>query len=340
MSMTATAPAGGLENREMNGPEKVAALLLGMGKPLASRLLKHFDAVELKLITRAAAALGAVPLNTLEQLVEELASQFANGLDLLGSAAEVEHLLGSVLPPDQVADIMSDALGSSNSSTWVRLSDLPEKVLAEYIGKEHPQTAALILSRLTPAAAARTLAQTPSAGRTDLTRRMLTLRPVSEPTIRILETKLRDDLLLNPARDQGGVVHTRIADILNRMETDQMEEVLTSLEATRPEDATALRGKLFSFADVVNLTPKARSVLFDKVPTDLVVLSLKGTDPEFRDLVLSAIGARARRLIENELKNEGGTAKEVNGARRSIANMVLEMASRGELEIHADGDAE
>ena len=80
-------------------------------------------------------------------------------------------------------------------------------------------------------------------------------------------------------------------------------------------------------------------MLFDKVPTDLVVLSLKGTDPEFRDLVLSAIGARARRLIENELKNEGGTAKEVNGARRSIANMVLEMASRGELEIHADADA-
>ncbi len=333
MSMSATFPAS-VDLRVMNGAEKVAALLLGMGKPLASRLLKHFDAVELKLITRAAAALGAIPIDTLETLVEELASQFSNGIDLLGSAAEVEHLLGSVLPPDQVADIMSDALGSSNSSTWVRLSEVPEATLADYVAGEHAQTAALILSRLTPAAAARTLALLPAAQSADLTRRMLTLRHVSEPTIRILETKLRDDLLINAKGDAGGSVHTRMADILNRMETDQMEHVLNTLAETRPDDAAALRAKLFVFADVVKLSAKGRSVLFDKVPTETVVLALQGTEAEFRDTVLSAIGARARRLIENELKNASASAKEVGAARRSIATTVLEMAGRGEIEIN------
>ena len=44
--------------RSLSGSEKVAALLLVMGKPLASRLLGHFDAGELKVITRSAAALG------------------------------------------------------------------------------------------------------------------------------------------------------------------------------------------------------------------------------------------------------------------------------------------
>ena len=337
--MSLTAAVLEPEHRVMNGAEKVAALLLGMGKPLASRLLKHFDAVELKLITRAAAALGAVPQYTLETLVEELAGQFSNGLDLLGSAAEVETLLGGVLPPDQVADIMSDALGNSNSSTWVRLSDLPEKDLSAYLGREHPQTAALILSRLTPAAAARVMAVQAAESRTELTRRMLSLRPVSEATVRLLETKLRDDLLLNPAPSDGGSAHSRMADILNRMETDQMEQVLGALAETRPEDAAALRAKLFSFADVVKLSTKARAVLFDKVPTDQVVLALKGTDDAFRDLVLASIGARARRLIENELKNDVGTTKEVSGARRAISTMVLEMASRGEIEIGGDAEA-
>lgn len=333
MSMTASS-ATAVDHRVMNGPEKVAALLLGMGRPLASRLLKHFDPIELKLITRAAAALGSVPMNLLEQLVEELAAQFSSPLDLLGSAADVEDLLGGVLPPEQVADIMSDALGSSNSSTWVRLSDLPDKTLTEYITAEHPQTAALILSRLTPAAAARTMAMMPTEMRAELTRRMLTLRAVSEATVRIIETKLRDDLLINGLRDQAGSTHAKLADILNRMETDQMEAVLTSLEQSRPEDAKALRAKLFSFADVVKLSAKARAVLFDKVATDMVVLALKGTDAEFRDVVLSAIGARARRLIENELKNDdGGSAKEVGVARRAIAAMVLDLASRGEIDI-------
>ncbi len=114
-----------------------------------------------------------------------------------------------------------------------------------------------------------------------------------------------------------------------------MEAVLSSLAEVRPVDAAALRAKLFSFNDIVKLSPKARSVLFDKVPTDVVVLALKGTAADFRDTVLSAIGARARRLIENELSNGAGSAKEVNDARRTIATMVLEMAARGEIELGA-----
>ena len=55
-----TAIAAFNDHRTLSGPEKVAALLLAMGKPLASRLLKHFDPAELKIITRSAAALGAV----------------------------------------------------------------------------------------------------------------------------------------------------------------------------------------------------------------------------------------------------------------------------------------
>ena len=331
-----TAIAAYSENRTLTGPEKVAALLLAMGKPLASRLLKHFDPGELKTITRSAAALGAVPITALEGLVEELAQQFSRGVDLRGTAAEVEHLLGGVLPPEQVAEIMSDVLGSSNSSTWVRLSGLPEADLAAYVGKEHPQTAALILARLTPEAAAKTLAILPRDTRNALTRRMLALRPVSEATIKILETKLRDDLLNGSPRDIGGNTQGRVADILNRMEPEQAEDVLSSIAEAKPVDAAALRAKMFSFNDLVNLPAKAKSVLFDRVPSEQITMALRGTDATFRDAVLSALGARARRLIENELNSDGGSAKEIAAARRAISTTVLQLSSLGEIELTAE----
>ncbi len=330
-----TAVAAVHDHRLLNGPEKVAALLLAMGKPLASRLLKHFDPSELKVITRSAAALGAVPISALEGLVEELAQQFSRGVDLRGTAAEVEHLLGGVLPPEQVAEIMSDVLGNSNSSTWVRLSGLPEKDLAAYVGKEHPQTAALILARLTPEAAARTLVLLPRDLRNTLTRRMLALRPVSEATIKILETKLRDDLL-NGAVREGVSTQGRVADILNRMEPEQAEEMLRTITESRPDDAAALRAKMFSFDDIVNLPAKSKSVLFDKVANDQIVMALRGTDVGFRDAVLSALGARARRLVENELNAAGGSPKETAAARRAIAATVLQLAGAGEIEIGGD----
>ncbi len=317
---------------EMSGAEKVAALLLGMGRPLASKLLKHFDATELKLVTRSAAALGAIPMETLEDLVEELAGEFSKGIDLHGTAAEIEHLLGSVLPPDQVAEIMADVLGNSNSSTWVRLSALSEKELSAYITKEHPQTAALILSRLTPEAAAKTLAVLPRDMRNALTRRMLALRPVSEPTIRILETKLRDDLLINVSREKEDSTQIRVADILNRMDPEQAEDMLTAIAEVKPVDAAALRSKMFSFADIVSLSVKARSVLLEKIAAEQITVALKGTEDSLREAVLSAMGARARRLVENELKNDAGSQKEVAAARKLICSTVLELIALGEIE--------
>ena len=324
------------DHRTLSGPEKVAALLLAMGKPLASRLLKHFDPAELKAITRSAAALGAVPITALEGLVEELAQQFSRGVDLRGTAAEVEHLLGGVLPPDQVAEIMSDVLGSSNSSTWVRLSGLPEADLAAYVGKEHPQTAALILARLTPEAAAKTLALLPRESRHALTRRMLGLRPVSEATIKILENKLRDDLLNAAPRDLGGNAQGRLADILNRMEPEQADDVLSSIAEAKPVDAAALRSKMFSFNDIVDLPAKSKSILFDRVPNEQLTMALRGTDALFRDTVLATLGARARRLIENELGSDGGSPKEIAAARRAISTLVLQLSSLGEIELKAE----
>ncbi len=332
---TAVASLTDLDDRPLSGPEKVAALLLAMGKPLASRLLKHFDPAELKLITRSAAALGAVPMAALEELVEELAQQFSRGVDLRGTAASVEHLLGGVLPPEQVAEIMSDVLGNSNSSTWVRLSGLPEKDLAAYVAKEHPQTAALILARLTPEAAAKTLSLLSREERNVLTRRMLSLRPVSEATLKILETKLRDDLLNGAPRDASNT-ETRVADILNRMEPAQAEELLASIGETKPVEAASIRSKMFSFNDLVNLPAKAKSVLLDKVASDQIVLALRGTDAVFRGAVLSAVGARARRLIENELSSSGGSAKETAAARRAISTLVLQLVAQNEIQLFED----
>ena len=63
----------------LQGAERVAAMLMAMGKPAASRLMKHFDADEIKVITRSVADLKPVPAQQIETLIEEFAAQFASG---------------------------------------------------------------------------------------------------------------------------------------------------------------------------------------------------------------------------------------------------------------------
>ena len=90
LSAPAAPPAEPAGRKPLSGPEKVAALLLAMGKPLASRLLKHFDQEELRHVTRSIADLGVVPMPQLEDMIEDFAGQFAHGTGLMISANDAE----------------------------------------------------------------------------------------------------------------------------------------------------------------------------------------------------------------------------------------------------------
>lgn len=327
--------------KPLQGSERVAALLLAMGKPLAERLLPHFDPVELKEITRSAAALGAIPTAEMESLIEDFATQFSGGVNLLGSAREVENLLSGVMPAEQIAELMSDGGGTSSYSIWEQVSGLSESVFASYLQKEHPQTMALILSKVTPACAAKVMGQLPPKLRHEMMRRILSSKPAMEASLRIVENALHEDLLLNFARNTGADIHARLANIINKMNRDDMEDVLESLADVRPKSAELLKGLLFTFDDIVNLTPKARTALFDQVATERVVLALRGTEESFRDSILSSLAARARRIVEHELNNgEPASQRDVNETRRQIADLALEMSGRGEIELNSSEEEE
>lgn len=332
-------PGAVVSAKALNGPQRTAALLLFMGKPLASRLLKQFDSEELKLISRSVAELGTVPVPSLEALVEEFAGQFANGADLLGSPDKVEQMLDGVLPPDQIADVMSDVTGNSNHLLWERLAHIPEAVFAGYLEKEHPQTAAFIFSKISPSYAAKVVSKLPRDLRNDILRRMLNINPVTESAVRILQAQLQEDLVSNISRQSSHGPHPILAEIINKMERDKMEDVMQSLAATRPKAAEDLRSLMFTFEDIAKLNPRSRTVLFDKIPTELVVLALKGTDAAFRDAILGSLVARARRMVESELANGGPIPqRDVLKARQAIADAALELASSGQIELNSSGD--
>ncbi len=336
-AISGNAVFGNAPFRRFRGAEKVAALLLSMETALAAALLKQFDPFELRQITRAAAELGSIPGPALEGVIEEFAGYFSSGADLVGSVEGAELLLGSALEPAQVSDIMADVMGSSNQSVWDRLSALPEQALYKYLKEEHPQTVALILSKVTTSCAAKVLGQFSAETRHSVSRRMLSLKHIYEPMLKLLEAAVHEDLLVNVVRNPESGAQARMADIINKLDREQTEALLASLSEERPETAEIIKGMLFNFEDIVKLSAKARLVLFEKVQTETVITALKGAEVELRDLVLATLSARARRMVEAELANDQmPAAKDLAKARRTIADLVLDLADQGLIEISGD----
>ena len=146
---------------------------------------------------------------------------------------------------------------------------------------------------------------------------------------------------LNFARNLGADTYARMADIINKMERGHMEDMLKSLSEKRPKSAEVLKELLFTFDDIVNLTSKARTMIFDQVPTDRIVMALKGTDRNFRELILSSLASRVRRVVEHELAiGEPSNQRDMMEARRVITDLALDMAERGEIELNPEQEDE
>lgn len=338
--MAASAQANGVDAAALQGADRVAAILLTMGKPLATRLMKHFEADEIRMITRSVADLPPVAAPQLKSLIEEFAVQFASGASLVGTASKVERMLSGVLPQEQIDEIMGDILGNADRSIWERISAMNESTLAGYVMKEHPQIAALMLSKVKSATAAKVLSHLPADRRDSVIRRMLTMKPIVDEVMRMLERTLHQEFTVNFSRNVGADSHARIAEIINKLERDQMEQVLQSLASTRPKTAETLKGMMFTFEDLAKLSLKARTTVFGAVPGERLILALKATEPEFREIVLQSLSVRVRKMIEQELNNGQAVAqREVTDARRAITDMALDMANRGEIEIRAEEEA-
>jgi flagellar motor switch protein FliG len=207
----------------------------------------------------------------------------------------------------------------------------------EFLAREHPQVAAFVLSKAAPPLAAAVLEAFPSDLRNELMRRMLTMKHVMDHPLKMLEVTLADELLRKAARNSGQDIHARIADIINRMKREHMDEVFEVLNQYRPKEAEKVKALLFTFDDLIKLTPDAVQKVFEQVPPERVILALQGAEPALTELILGSLGARSRRMIEQELQGGGNAApKDVQKARRAVADLVLEMSQRGQIDLHPE----
>ena len=331
--MSDFAPEG---ERVLSGPEKAATLLLMLGQPTASRLLKHFDQSDLRLVARAAAGLGAVAPAALDRLVDEFADHFTAGTNLLGDVGQARTLLAEALPPGELETFIGAALGETNEiDVWGTLAKVPERAIVDLLVAERPATAIYVLSRLESALAARIVSALPRERRNVALCGLIAPRPISPRAVALVEDALRETLKANAA--PGGDVAegaTRVAGIINSLEAGAAEDAMRAIGEARPKEAAILKRMLFTFSDLPTLSERARALLFDRAPTDVVVMALRGTDAEFRNAVLTSMPSRARRLVESELSSGGfAPAKEIAKARKAIADTVLSMAARNEIEL-------
>lgn len=317
--------------------QKAAAVLVAMGKPAAGRLLKFFKQDELKVLIEAARSLRTIPQNELDRIVAEFEAEFTEGAGLLDSGDQMDTLLNESLTAEEMQSLLDGDQPLREVEAlpvWPSLEKLDSARLVDLVTEEHPQTVAYILSRLQTGVAAKALVLLDRQFRAEVVKRMLSLAPVKEPSVGLLENHLRAKLMAESSGKDTSQGQIRVAGLLNELGKGELEEVMGDLEAAGTPDVAAIRSRLFAFEDLVFVSPRTRVSLFDGLGSDLVTLALRGADGALREAVLSALGQRSRRMIESELSSGAEVSQdEIDRARRQIASLALKLSSEGTIDL-------
>lgn len=335
--------AGSLE-APLSPPEKAAAVLLAMGKPVAGKLLKFFEHDELQTIIKKAQALRTIPPQELIELVNEFEDLFSEGAGLMDNAKAMEGILEEGLTPDEVDGLLGrrTQFEAYEQNVWDKLQDSDPDMVGAFLAKEHPQTAAYIVSMLPSAFAGKTLMKLPDETRASILHRAVNMKNVNPRAAEIIERRV-EELVAQLESEKGAAGTAKVAEIMNELSKPEVDTLMGQLETVSKKDAEKVRPRIFLFDDIKGMPARSRSTLFNDISSEVITMALHGTDDELREAILSAIGARQRRMIESDLAavgDRGVNPREIAVARRTVTQEAIRMAGQNQLSLREDTPAQ
>jgi Flagellar motor switch protein len=333
---------GPVAGKPLSQADKAAAVLLAMGKGVAGKLLKYFTQAELQTIIASAQTLRVIPPDELNELVNEFEDLFTEGAGLMDNARAIEAILEEGLTPEEVDGLLGrrTAFQAYEASIWDRLQDAEPDFIARYLMREHPQTVAYILSMLPSGFGAKVLLKLPESRRADIMNRTVNLKNVSPKAAQIIENRIQE-LIAEIEADKNSVGTSKVADLMNELDKPQVDTLLNSLESISKEAVNKVRPKIFLFEDLLSMPQRSRVMLLNDISAEILTMALRGASAEIREVVLSSISPRSRRMIEADLGAGAGNInpREIAIARRAVAQEAIRLANAGQLQLKEGEEA-
>jgi flagellar motor switch protein FliG len=298
------------------------------------------DDEEIKEISGAMANLGRVDSECVERLFNEFSDEMTAAGVLVGSFNTTERLLQKALGKDRVNSIMDEIRGPAGRTTWDKLANVNEEVLASYLKHEYPQTIALIISKIKPDHAARVLTVLPSELSLEVINRMLAMESVKKEVIEGIEKTLRQEFMSNIAKTQRRDSYEMMAEIFNNFDRNTEGKFMGSLEQRDPESAERIRNLMFTFEDLIKIDSAGVQTIMRNLDKDKLALALKGASDALKDLFFGNMSERAAKILKEDMEAMGPVRlKDVDEAQMYVVSVAKELATKGDIIIaEANGE--
>ena len=326
---------------QLTGAERAAVVMLSIGEENGRLLWETFDDDELREITLAISNLGSVTADIVEGVLYDFVSSLSSTGSITGSMDSARRFLKNILPEEKVANILDDIRGPAGKTMWDKLANVNERTLAGYLRNEHPQTVAVVLSRITPEHAAKVIAALPELMAEDVLNRLLGLGPVQKEIVDQIEQTLRTEFMAALSRGEEKDPYEAMAEIFNHFDRPVERRFMETLETKNPSAAEKIRSLMFVFEDLVRLDNTDIQVLLRHLDKSDLAVALKGANDDIKTLFFSNMSERAATILRDDIDIMGPVrVREVDAAQMTIVATAKELADQGEIYLSKTNDEE
>jgi len=319
------------------GAQRAAAVLLGLGPDVAAQIFKTLDE---DIVERIAA--GARDLRRDPSIFPAALDAFVNSMtcvaaDAYGADGLLREATARAMGLDVAKRIFDARIIPETpvTETFTQLGAADPEALAMLLSRELPQTAAVVLGLMDRQRALGVLKHIPVELRPQIMRRLAMLESVAPEVLREVGLGLAQELAASvPANTQRLDGRAAAVELLRAVPAAQQSDVVGEIEKDDPELAASLRGKLFTFGDLMNLTDRDMQTLIREIDMSQLSTALKGAPDAIKLRFTKNMSSRAGQMLEDEIEAMGPVKlAAVEAAQAELVKVAFSLAEQGRITI-------
>jgi len=330
-----TEPTKKIEHRILSedGLHKAAVLLMSLPNKVAANVLSKLPSHYIEAITIRIAQIDSVAGDEQEIVMAQFLTTKASAIYASpGGLERAKELIKEALGRES-GEMIGKLQQSIESMPFSFLKKIDAPTLLQFVGEEHPQTIALLLSHLSANYSAEVLGGLAPDKQLEVIRRIATIGRTSPEAVAELENAMEQRLssMVNMQQANVGGVET-VAEILNVSERSVERSIMEALARDSAELSAEIRRLMFVFEDITKLAPRDIQTLLKNVETAQWAMALKGASTAVQDKVMQNMSSRAAENLKEEMSFLGSVRlSEVEATQQKIVDIVRTLEDSGEI---------
>jgi flagellar motor switch protein FliG len=328
---------------KMRTAKKLAIFFTSIPREKAIAIMKHFTIATMEAIASEIRSLGTVNQEVQGEVFQEISEKLAQGVNPTGGEDVAWRILNGVIGEEEAKKLLERAK-PKKPKPFSSIANVSGQDLATILSNEQASTAAIILGFFHPKKTAEVLSFLDEEVREEIVVRLAQDRDADNEIVERIEEVFVDKVTssINPTDEEersnlGGPEF--VAELFQNVDKQLEEELISAIQEESPDLADQIRDLMFTFDDIIKLSDPDVQKVLREIPTDKLVLALRGAPKAVSDKFTNNLSKRAKENLEEEMGLMGKIKKsQIENERKAIVGIVRALEAAGEITIAVGED--